>query len=325
MNKHKLAAMGGTFDHFHKGHQTLIRHAFEVAEAVIIGITNKSLTTNKQCTYSIEPFETRWKAVQSFVDSLGKNNEATLVELTDIFGPTLKNPHIDCLVVSPLTKPGAEYINMSRLHINLPTLPIEVCTLEKDVTGVHISSTRIRKGAINREGFVYQELLNKTVSVPKEIRSQLKKPFGTLVGNPQKKDVQQLLNPQSLTVAVGDTVSQFCLENNLPVETLVFDNQVKRQTSKIKVQDLVLSSDLLSCKSPAGIISQELGKTLKQAFKERKNVLVYGEEDLAVIPAVLLLPLESRVLYGQPDEGIVVVTVTEAKKEWCRKLVLRLH
>lgn len=43
-------------------------------------------------------------------------------------------------------------------------------------------------------------------------------------------------------------------------------------------------------------------------------IVVDGEEDLAVIPCVLFADEGDVVLYGQPDEGIVAVEVSEEKK-----------
>ena len=57
-------------------------------------------------------------------------------------------------------------------------------------------------------------------------------------------------------------------------------------------------------------------------FKGRNMVIkVDGEEDLAGVPAILLSPLGSIVLYGQPSVGLVLVEVTEKKKEILLKLI----
>ena len=43
-------------------------------------------------------------------------------------------------------------------------------------------------------------------------------------------------------------------------------------------------------------------------------LVVDGEEDLLALPSILFAPLNAYVLYGQPNEGIVVVSVTESLK-----------
>lgn len=43
-------------------------------------------------------------------------------------------------------------------------------------------------------------------------------------------------------------------------------------------------------------------------------ILIDGEEDLLVLPAIIYAPLGARVYYGQPGEGLVEVVVTHRKK-----------
>jgi len=98
-------------------------------------------------------------------------------------------------------------------------------------------------------------------------------------------------------------------------------------------------------RNPAGHISKTLvnvvklaiHRTLKRKYitntgvrlhrlydkRECLVVKVIGEEDLAGVPAILLSPLGTVVLYGQPQEGIVVVKVTEEKKRQLLQLLDR--
>ena len=48
---------------------------------------------------------------------------------------------------------------------------------------------------------------------------------------------------------------------------------------------------------------------------EKQLIVVIGEEDLLALPAILFAPLNSIVLYGQFDLGVVMVEVTEEKKK----------
>ena len=41
------------------------------------------------------------------------------------------------------------------------------------------------------------------------------------------------------------------------------------------------------------------------------RIIVKGEEDLLVLPVVLFAPEKSVVIYGQPNEGLVIVKVNE--------------
>ena len=47
MSIFSLIAMGGTFDIVHKGHLTLLTHAFEISDKVIIGLTSDEFAEKK--------------------------------------------------------------------------------------------------------------------------------------------------------------------------------------------------------------------------------------------------------------------------------------
>jgi hypothetical protein len=51
---------------------------------------------------------------------------------------------------------------------------------------------------------------------------------------------------------------------------------------------------------------------------------VDGEEDLATLPAILATPVGGSVVYGQPDEGMVLVAVTPAARREARSLLGRM-
>ena len=58
-------------------------------------------------------------------------------------------------------------------------------------------------------------------------------------------------------------------------------------------------------------------KALCNAYLKNNSpqcLVINGEEDLMVLPAILVAPLSSLVLYGQYDLGVVAVKVTEEKK-----------
>jgi cytidyltransferase-like protein len=78
---------------------------------------------------------------------------------------------------------------------------------------------------------------------------------------------------------------------------------------------------LITVKNPPGNITPTLFAAIKRSIKSylangrQRIIKVLGEEDLAGVPAMLLSPLGSVVLYGQPQEGLVVVEIIEEKKE----------
>jgi uncharacterized protein (UPF0218 family) len=79
----------------------------------------------------------------------------------------------------------------------------------------------------------------------------------------------------------------------------------------------LLADAIVRVKNPAGTITDEAVSAVERALSggERVGLIVEGEEDLLALPAVLYAPLNSLVVYGQPYEGVVVVRVTQEKKD----------
>lgn len=322
MNKYKLAALGGTFDHLHKGHKTLIKNAFKKADEVYIGITNEEMgRINKNFAFSIQNYEERKKQVEEFVEKLGKKDKLRVVKLNDVFGPTLDDKNIDLLVCSPLTKPGMDFINKTRTEKSLKKLPIEICELEKSSDGIHISSTRIRKGEINRDGFIYSGLFYHDINIEDKLKNELKNPQGLLIENDlvHFNTINPLMSKNSLRFAVGDVASWFLIKNNIYCDLYIFDNKTERKKLEKKLEDFLGNEKVIEYENPAGIITKNLYTKIIECILKNKHLKIIGEEDLAVLPAILLSQLESTIIYGQPSEGLVVVKVNETEKEKVRK------
>ena len=68
----------------------------------------------------------------------------------------------------------------------------------------------------------------------------------------------------------------------------------------------------LTVNNPAAEITEQSIAIIKKAFTLQTPVrlLVCGEEDLLVLPACLYAPENAVVLYGQPDQGLVIVKIT---------------
>jgi len=128
----------------------------------------------------------------------------------------------------------------------------------------------------------------------------------------------------SKLIAVGDRVSRNIIEKGMPLDVLIIDNKVMRKAiSPMEMQ----TEKTLRMTNPAGTIADEAWPAIRAAidYEGRAKVLVEGEEDLLTLVAVLAAPENSWVVYGQPREGIVVVSVTEDAKRKIRQIVGRME
>ena len=171
----------------------------------------------------------------------------------------------------------------------------------------------------------------KLLVLPEELRSELKAPLGRLCkGNGLEciKAMDIELKAAKKIVAVGDMTAFYLLEASMIPDLAIVDNKTKRMPAP----DHVLRSlehnsyKTIEVKNPAATLNLELIELIKDSLaeKERIKIVVDGEEDLATLPAILYAPIGSAVVYGQPNEGSVLVEVTPEKKERIKDLMERM-
>ena len=82
-------------------------------------------------------------------------------------------------------------------------------------------------------------------------------------------------------------------------------------------------SSLFSASQPSGNDHGRRHRGDSRALGGEKpaRVLIDGEEDLLAIPAIEAAPLGSALYYGQPGEGVVVVTVDERARASAKRIM----
>lgn len=157
--------------------------------------------------------------------------------------------------------------------------------------------------------------------LPDELRTSLKEPLGRLYrGNGLEcvKAMEKELLSARKVVAVGDMTAFYLLKASIVPDLLVVDNKTKRTAVSDHVIEMLEheSYRTVRVKNPAATISKDLIDLIQQSLHgtEHVKIIVEGEEDLATLPAILYAPLGSVVVYGQPNEGSVLVDVTAERK-----------
>ena len=144
--KYNKVAVGGTFDKFHDGHKKLLSTAFEIADNVEIGVTSDAFGGLKG---DIDSCEVRMKNLKSFFKNY---SNFIIVPLEDPYGTTILDSDFDAIVVSEETEPTAVEINKIRVSKGMKPIDIVVVSFVLAYDGTPISSTRIRRGEINKNG-----------------------------------------------------------------------------------------------------------------------------------------------------------------------------
>jgi uncharacterized protein (UPF0218 family) len=141
--------------------------------------------------------------------------------------------------------------------------------------------------------------------LPDALRSELKEPVGPIYTDPQVL-CEEVGTP---IVTVGDVVTNHLLSVTIP-HVAVVDGLTKR-TSLDEPIDLSSFDQRIAVENPAAALSEELLEALREALDTSAAtvIVVDGEEDLVTLPAVVASPPGASVIYGQPDEGMVLATV----------------
>lgn len=330
MKQYNLVVSGGTFDHFHKGHKAFLRFALSLGENVLIGITSDTFVGKNRPSSGIALYKKREQVVRSFLEKEGFLAHAKILPIDTIFIPKQwEILPIDAIVVTDDSASGAQIINTDRKKRGLSELPIKLFHLISAQDGLPISATRIRKGVINREGelFIKPDWLLQTLVLPESIRGELKQPIGEIIRF-ETFDFSTL--PMEGVVTVGDVTAKLFHERGFFPRLSLVDFLVKREKIYTSLQELGFRGDEKEyvVLNPAGQITGKLFRTIKELFETsdtdsgRFVIRVEGEEDLAVLPVVLAVPLGFHVFYGQPGVGTVHVVVTEDLKQRLSRLLM---
>jgi len=148
----RVVAVGGTFDELHRGHRALLRRAFEVGDHVLIGLSSDEFAGRMGKPHEVAPYERRLRELKALLMEWGVDGRAEIIPLNDPYGVTLSNGHVEAIIVSRETEPKAQEINEKRAAKGLPPLQIIVVEMVLAEDGLPISTTRIRRGEIDREG-----------------------------------------------------------------------------------------------------------------------------------------------------------------------------
>jgi cytidyltransferase-like protein len=150
--KYALVAMGGTFDVLHRGHRKLLKQAFAIGRRVMIGVTTDEFARALHKPHRFDPYPKRERDLERLLSRWGVLSRAKIVPLYDRFGSTIRDSHIQALVVSRRTMKTAYEINAKRKARGLKPIAVDPIDLILAEDKRPISSTRIRRGRIDREG-----------------------------------------------------------------------------------------------------------------------------------------------------------------------------
>jgi uncharacterized protein (UPF0218 family) len=143
--------------------------------------------------------------------------------------------------------------------------------------------------------------------LPDEMREEVRKPFGPVLSG--SAVVDECRTAQKPIISVGDQCASDLIDAGLPPDILIFDFKIKRVEIPLEMKKKLAphATDAFVVLSGAGKISDELGIAVERVLEEGKGaVVVLGEDDLSSL-LVMALAKSGTLVYGQPDQGAVLV------------------
>ena len=139
-----------------------------------------------------------------------------------------------------------------------------------------------------------------TLYLTNKLRSHLKIPIGTSITG-KEQDVKQQFKtilettPHKKLITVGDITSKL-----FDADIKIFDGRILRNIP------VPTPTPTLTAKNPQAAIDKDIWNTLKQALvsPKKEKIRIDGEEDLLVLPLILLSEPDTIIAYGLPHEGI---------------------
>ncbi|SRR5712692_2254945 len=161
------------------------------------------------------------------------------------------------------------------------------------------------------------------------MREELRQPLGILIREEPPASIKRLQTliqtfAPPVIVAVGDVVSKNLVASGIDTKIAIVDGKTRRTEVGVGRFPGFYHIQLTN---PQAHITETAWEKIGTALSSPKRTVieVRGEEDLLCIPAILLVPEGSFVIYGLPGEGMVVVRCDIEAKTHVNSLLARFH
>ena len=166
------------------------------------------------------------------------------------------------------------------------------------------------------------------LELPDALRSELKDPLGPIFTDGATL-LQEATEP---VISVGDVVTYYIIRAGHTPAVALVDERTERGVVDDEIARTIAEYDefdrIIEVTNPPATLTRELVTALRAAIRDAPVqstlIEVDGEEDLAALPAVVLAPAGSTVVYGQPGEGMVLGRVDEELQSEISELLSRM-
>lgn len=158
--------------------------------------------------------------------------------------------------------------------------------------------------------------------LPENLRPQLKKPLGLLIQDSDvtKSSISDNIPKGAFVITVGDATTEKMISFGFNPSLQIVDSLEKRIKRDLPAGK---TETVLTCTNPPAEITDESISVIREALKMTApvRIVVNGEEDLLVLPVAVYAPDNSVILYGQPNEGLVLVHLTDEVRNRAKSIM----
>jgi hypothetical protein len=164
-------------------------------------------------------------------------------------------------------------------------------------------------------------MFERDLVLPAENRQVFKEPFGTELYD----DDLASFDVKTPLITVGDVVSLTFRKHGIRPFLSIYDGITERR-EMTEFATLVEDEEKDEVVNPAGRITRQLVESIRGRIGGSGGLIkVIGEEDLALIPAVLLSPLGTDIVYGWPGRCMMRITTDEGIISKMEQLVSKME
>ncbi|MBN1896453.1 MAG: DUF359 domain-containing protein [Candidatus Aenigmarchaeota archaeon] len=190
-------------------------------------------------------------------------------------------------------------------------------TVEIDTTGKSPEESAKEAATLMEKDGLF---LTGKLRIPESMRDDLRKPYGKLFSSIGKtSDFMK----DTMIISVGDQVSyDLSISESKPVITII-DGKINRKPSG---RDIKVMGKVLKCVNETGYLTNDMWMRTQEALNSEKPVKIQvdGEEDMAVLAAMLLTDEGYSIVYGLFGKGVCVIKSGKETKEIARRLLIRI-
>lgn len=162
------------------------------------------------------------------------------------------------------------------------------------------------------------EIPETDLKIKEENRDELKETLGPIV----QGDLPKKYTEKKPIITVGDVVTYTLIEQGIYPDVGIIDGKTQRGSFEKRCWKSEKETEIqqIEIQNPQSFITREAWETIEEALGTEEKVIIYveGEEDMLSLPSIALCPLYGIVIYGVPDEGMVINEVSKEikKKTW---------